>query len=107
MPGVHLCEAGLLFIPVMSILLGISPSLHTTCCAQQCGEAGASGGMVSVRQSQSQGSVSSHQSEEKPCPDVCLSSIFFTSPPQTDPSFHYLMFDLFCFYKSHAFFFLE
>lgn len=62
----------LLFFPVMSILLGISASLHTTCCAQQCGEARASRVVVSACQSQSQGSVSSHQSE-KPNPDVaCL-----------------------------------
>lgn len=64
----------LLFFPVMSILLGISASLHTTCCAQQCGEARASRVVVSACQSQSQGSVSSHQSE-KPYPDVaCLPS---------------------------------
>ena len=76
----------LLFIPVMSILLGISASLHTTCCAQQCGEAGTGRVVVSVCQSQSQGSVSSHHSEE-PYPDVaCL--LF----PRV---FHYLLFDLF------------
>lgn len=64
----------LLFIPVMSILLGISASLHTTCCAQQCGEANTGRVVVSACQSQSQGSVSSHQSE-KPYPDVaCLPS---------------------------------
>lgn len=62
----------LLFFPVMSISLGISASLHTTCWAQQCGEARASGVMVSACQSQSQGSVSSHQSK-KLYPDVtCL-----------------------------------
>lgn len=54
----------LLFFPVMSILLGISASLHTTCWAQQCGEARESGVVVSTCQSQSQGSVSSHQSEK-------------------------------------------
>lgn len=64
----------LLFFPVMSILLGISASLYTTCCAQQCGEARASRVVVSACQSQSQGSVSSHQSE-KLYPDVtCLPS---------------------------------
>lgn len=64
----------LLFFPVMSILLGISASLHTTRCAQQCGEARASRVVVSACQSQSQGSVSSHQSE-KLYPDVtCLPS---------------------------------
>lgn len=52
-----------LFIPVMSILLGISASLHTARCAQQCGEARARRVVVSVCQSQSQGSVSSHQSK--------------------------------------------
>lgn len=65
-------QGRLLFIPVMSILLGISASLHTTCCAQQCGEAGASRVVVSACQSQSQGSVSSQKSD-KPYPDVvCL-----------------------------------
>lgn len=54
----------LLFFPVMSILLGISASLHTTCWAQQCGVARESGVVVSTCQSQSQGSVSSHQSEK-------------------------------------------
>ena len=38
-PNIHPGRGELLFIPVMSILLGISASLHTTCCAQQCGEA--------------------------------------------------------------------
>lgn len=70
----------LLFSPVMSILLGISASLHTTCCAQQRGEAGAGRAVVSACQSQSQGSVNSHHSE-KLCPDVtCLQtthSFFF------------------------------
>lgn len=67
-------QGRLLFIPVMSILLGISASIHTTCCAQQCGEARASRVVVSACQSQSQGSVSSHQSE-KSYPDVaCLPS---------------------------------
>ena len=66
----------LLFIPVMSILLGISASLHTTCCAQQCGEARASRVVVSACQSQSQGSVSSHQSE-KAYPDVALQNTVF------------------------------
>lgn len=85
----------LLFIPVMSILLGISASLHTTCCAQQCGEARASRVVVSVCQSQSQGSVSSHHSE-KPYPDVaCLPSL----PPHT---IHFPLFAVwaFCLYRS-------
>lgn len=70
----------LLFFPVMSILLGISASLHTTCCAQQCGEARASGVVVSACQSQSQGSVSSHQSENL-YPDVtCLPSLHLPHP---------------------------
>lgn len=72
----------LLFSPVMSILLGISASLHTTCCAQQRGEAGAGRVVVSACQSQSQGSVNSHHSE-KLCPDVtCLQTphSFFFSP---------------------------
>lgn len=70
----------LLFFPVMSILLGISASLHTTCWAQQCGEARASGVVVSARQSQSQGSVSNHQSET-PYPDVtCLPSLHLPPP---------------------------
>lgn len=55
--------ACLLFISVMSSWLWISPSLHTACCAQQCGEAQASWVVVSACQSQCQGSVSSHQSE--------------------------------------------
>lgn len=71
----------LLFFPVMSILLGISASLHTTCCAQQCGEARASGVVVSARQSQSQGSVSSHQSE-KLYPDVTCLPSFHLPPPE-------------------------
>lgn len=70
----------LLFFPVMSTLLGISASLHTTCWAQQCGEARASGVVVSACQSQSQGSVSSHQSE-KLYPDVtCLPSLHVPPP---------------------------
>lgn len=71
----------LLFSPVMSILLGISASLHTTCCAQQRGEAGAGRAVVSACQSQSQGSVNSHHSE-KLRPDVtCLQTphSFFSS----------------------------
>lgn len=72
-------QGRLLFFQVMSILLGISASLHTTYCAQQCGEARASRVVVSACQSQSQGSVSSHQSE-KLYPDVaCL-------PPHRVPS---------------------
>lgn len=70
----------LLFFPVMSILLGISASLHTTCCAQQCGEARASRVVVSACQSQSQGSVSSHQSEE-PYPDVACLPTPHVPPP--------------------------
>lgn len=76
----------LLFIPVMSILLGISASLHTTCCAQQCGEARASRVVVIACQSQSQGSVSSHQSD-KAYPDaVCLPSPHVLPPTIGCPS---------------------
>lgn len=79
-------QGRLLFIPVMSILLGISASLHTTCCAQQCGEARASRVVVSACQSQSQGSVSSHKSD-KPYPDVvCLPSPHVLLPTIGCPS---------------------
>lgn len=88
----------LLFIPVMSILLGISASLHTTCCAQQCGEARASRVVVSVCQSQSQGSVSSHHSE-KPYPDVACLPSPHALPPHT---IHFPLFAVwvFCLYRS-------
>lgn len=85
--NIHLGKDRLLFSPVMSILLGISASLHTACCAQQRGEAGAAGAPVSACQSQSQGSVNSHHSE-KLCPDVtCLQNpgIFFVPPPPPSP----------------------
>lgn len=88
----------LLFIPVMSILLGISASLHTTCCAQQCGEARASRVVVSVCQSQSQGSVSSHHSE-KPYPYVACLPCPHALPPHT---IHFPLFAVwaFCLYRS-------
>lgn len=87
----------LLFFPVMSILLGISASLHTTCCAQQCGEARASRVVVSACQSQSQGSVSSHQSE-KPYPDVaCLPS------PHVQPPYIGCPFSITCCQTFHLF----
>lgn len=70
----------LLFFPVMSILLGISASLHTTCWAQQCGEARTSGVVVSACQSQSQGSVSSHQSEKLYPDATCLPSLHLPLP---------------------------